>query len=269
MANKYLDLAAKAIRKPGTTPPRLLFYGRAKIGKTRLACSAPNLLVIDPEFGTEAETGDNPDVWDVGSWDAINDVYHTLKTPGFVSPATKRTYEWVAFDGLSKMHMYALRFVTGLSAERKLDSKPGKITQPEWGQAGELMSGLIYNLMSLPYGLIFTAQERMVVYQGAESDDDADALNGFLAPDLPNKARIAVCSQVSLIGRMYTAPVEKSFRQKSTGEVVTRTTTERRLWVAPSVNCEAGFRTPTKGAPSFLANPTVPKVVEMMKGTAT
>ena len=47
-------MTSKIIKAGTKTPrmPRYLVYGRSKQGKTTFACTAPNVLVLDPESGT-------------------------------------------------------------------------------------------------------------------------------------------------------------------------------------------------------------------------
>ena len=171
MAKDYAAIAKARIIKPSQKKrmPRLLVYGRNKKGKTRFACTAPDVLILDPEWGTGEETKIDPDTWPIEKWEDLHEVYLFLKNGG-VSPTTKRPYKWVAFDGMTKISNYALRWVRSQGGENVLINKPGLMTQRDYGRAGEMVKGLLHNFHTLrDVGIIFTAQERMEVIE--EIDD--------------------------------------------------------------------------------------------------
>lgn len=253
----YTALAAKRI-KPASQhkqPPRVFIYGRNKQGKTRFTGTAPNVLVIDPERGT-GETLTNQAVWQIDSWTDLNEVWRYLQTP-----EAQDKYQWVGVDGLSRISNMALRFVMKLQEERDLDRVPGMVQQRDYGRAGELMKGLLFNFHALPYGVVYTAQERMEV-PGAfdEEDDDAEHAEARMVPDLPKGVRSSVNAIVDVIGRLYTVKVEGT--SKTTGKPVKGV--QRRLWLAPSDSFDTGFRSGHRGIPPYLKNPTVPSLVELL-----
>lgn len=250
----YAAIAAKKIRKPGGRPPRFLIYGRNKQGKTSIAATAPNVLIIDPESGTEFLDPDAASVWPVTNWGDINEVFQYLRTG-------KHNYDWVCLDGLTRITNMSLRFVMKQQEERDLDRIPGMVQQRDYGKSGELIKGMLFNFHSLPMGVIYTAQDRMEAggYNDMEDDEVEDAEARFV-PDLPKGVRSSVNAIVDVIGRVYTVKVEGT--SKKTGKQISGV--QRRLWIAPSGKYDTGYRS-KKRLPDFVKAPTVPKLVDAIR----
>lgn len=265
MATKDYSAIAKAkIHKAAdnTAAPRILVYGRNKKGKTHFGATAPNVLILDPEEGTKYETKLNPDVWPVTQWDDVHEAYEFLKSG-------KHSYEWVCLDGLTRMANMSLRYVTSRAMERELDRAPETIKIQDYGRSGELVKQMLTNFHSLrTIGMVISAQERMMeVSELGEEDEDAETTTFMYVPDVPKGARSAVNAIVDVIGRIYT--VKGDFPQKyrdKDGTVKTRTVSgvQRRLWVAPNVSYDTGYRSEYV-LPEYLASPTVPKLVNLIK----
>lgn len=258
----YAAIAKRNITNPRAQKdkrlPRILVYGRNKKGKTRFAISAPNVLIIDPEHGTDEMMKLNPDVWHVDTWEELDDVYKFLKLGN-------HSYDWVCLDGMTKIHNMALRWVMNLMEERDLDRKPGLVQQRDYGRAGEMTKGLLWNFHNLPMGVIFTAQERQENPQTGEDDDeDVEEVPSAYVPDLPKGARSTLNSIVSVIGRIYTVKVDVPVRNKSTGETEEVRKVQRRLWLEPHPAYDTGYRSDYE-LPPFIKNPTVPKLVQLMR----
>ncbi len=271
MATKnYEAIAASRIRKPSDSKrmPRFLIYGRQKKGKTRLSTTAPNVLILDPEEGTDHETKANPDVWPITQWDDINEAYQFIRGGG-KSPITKEPYKWVSLDGGTRMGNMALRWVMNQEEERNLDRKPNQEGKQDYGRSNEMMKGMLHNFHALRHiGLIITAQERMVeVEDMGEQDEDADAVTALFVPDLPKGARSAVNSIVDLVGRIYVVrgTFPKRFRDKN-GNVVTKEVEglQRRLWIGPHAQYDTGYRSGFT-LPDYITDPTVPRIIQAMR----
>ena len=94
------------IIKAGTAnsrPPRYLVYGRSKQGKTTFACTAPNVLVLDPESGTR-EGMNSVDVYPIEKWQDCDEALKFLR-------GSNHGYDWIAVDGLSRVNQMALKHV--------------------------------------------------------------------------------------------------------------------------------------------------------------
>src|ERR1700761_5198618 len=102
-AKDYDAIAKSMIRRPSEVKrlPRILVYGRQKKGKSTFGATAPDVLVIDPEQGTDWMTGMDPQTWPVNRWEDLNDVYSYLRMG-------KHPYKWVVVDGLTRLNDMAL-----------------------------------------------------------------------------------------------------------------------------------------------------------------
>lgn len=236
----------------GVRRPSILVYSRNKKGKTRFSLTAGRgkILIVDPEHGTDRFLKAKPHVWHLQSWEELDDVYKFLRSGD-------HSYEWVGFDGTTRIANMALRFVTRRAEEADLNRKPGNVTQRDYGNAGELFKQMLYSFHSLPLGVIYTAQERQIDGgEGEDEDDEVEVSNIQYVPDLPKGSRAALNSIVDVIGRLYVVRVPG----EDGNNVV-----KRRLWLAPSVAYDTGARSEYK-LPDYLENPTVPRLVSLIEG---
>jgi hypothetical protein len=233
-----------------------MVYARNKKGKTTFGASAPDVLMIDPENGTDHLKKINPDAWHVTQWEDMEEVYRYLRLGD-------HPYKWVTVDGITRIHNMALRFVMNQAEERDLDRAPGMVQLKDYGKANELLKGMLLNFQSLGLGVVYTCQERMMsVTDSAEEDEDANEADVMFVPDISKGARSALNSIVDVIGRMYTVPITKNVRLKS-GEIVEKEVSQRRLWLALHPRYDTGFRSEYQ-LPDFLTDPTVPRLVELL-----
>jgi AAA domain len=262
MATKnYVAIAKAKIRRPSsvTRPPRILVYARNKKGKTRFCTTAGKgrILIVDPEGGTDSMKRLDPDVWPLETWEEIDEVHKFLKLG-------RHNYEWVAIDGMTKIHNMALKWVMGQAEKTDLDRKPGLVQQRDYGKAGEISKTMIHNFRTLPIGVIFTAQERIMNgYSSGDDDEDSEDAAVAYVPDLPNGVRGELNGAVDIIGRLYTVKLNKRFRDKTTRKIVEKEIIQRRLWLAPNIMYDTGARSDYR-VPEYLADPTIPKLVSLI-----
>lgn len=259
-AKDYAAIAAQKIHKPGDKPtwPRYLIYSRNKKGKTKFSSTAPNVLMLDPENGTDWLRKRRPDVWPVESWEDIDEAYKFLK-----GSKEARKYEWVAVDGTTRMSNMSLRWVMHQEEERDLDRRPGMVQKRDYGRAGEMFKGMLLNFQTLPMGVIYTAQERIIEVGESESgDEDVEGSSHMYVPDLPNGARGSLNSIVDVIGRLYVVQATVRVREKS-GEIVEKDIPQRRLFLGEHVQYDTGGRSEYT-LPQFLKNPTVERLSKLI-----
>lgn len=263
----YTAIAASRITSPSkhTRPPRILIYSRNKKGKTTF-CISPgqgNVLILDPEDGTEPFKKADPHVWPITKWEDLDEVYKYLRLG-------KHPYAWVAVDGLTRISNMALRYVMQLAEERSLDSQPVQVGKQHYGRAGELVKGMLLNFNALPIGVIYTAQERQQESSsGDDEDEEATESAVTYVPDLPKGVRGAVNSLVDIIGRLYVVKTDIKVKQASTGKVIQKTVNQRRLWIATSTQYDTGARSDYP-LPDYLKNPTVANLTTLIRtGKAT
>lgn len=265
MAEKdYLTIAKAKVTRPSKIKSyrKILCYGRKKRGKTRFALSSgiPNTLVLDPERGTDTMKQMNPYVWHIQKWEDIQEAYGALRT-GKLSPKflglgpEEEPFTWVAVDGLTKLNNMALRYVLRQAELRDLDHRPGKVTQPMYGQSGELMKQMMANFHTLKMNVIYTAQERMV---SMDEEDELAESSYFFVPDMPQGVRGEVNSLVDVIGRIYTSRVTVKLKNGQTEERM-----QRRLWIGVHEKYDTGYRSDFV-LPEYVKYPTLPKLVDLM-----
>lgn len=271
MAKDYAAIAKRRISTPTRRErmPRLFVYGRNKKGKTRFCTTAPDVLILDPEDGTEKEKRRDPDTWPVDAWEDLVDAAGFLKSRANKSPITGRPYKWVAWDGATRIGQIAVNFIRSQEATRDLSRKPTDVKIQDYGRANKMIEEAVHQFHALrDIGLIFTAQERMVEIANMEDmdgDDDASPAGYMYVPDLSKGARAPFNQVCDVIGRMYVVRGDftATKRVRTSKGVVERevsTTTQRRLWVGPHEMYDTGFRS-DYDLPDFIGNPTVTGLV--------
>lgn len=226
--------------------PRFLIYARTKKGKTTFGSTAPKVLIVDPEDGTDELKVRDPDVTKVRSWEDVDSVYRYLKT-------TDHGYEWVVWDGLGQIHKFAVDFVTRKRQEVDLRKRPkGYTSLKDRGRANDLLEELMLGVHSLPMGVVWTAHERTVTI-GEEEDDDDSGLT-LVTVDLSQGARGSALMLVDVVGRLYTVKVKKKKRSR----------VQRRLWIGPHDRFDTGYRS-DHDLPDMLKNPTVPRLMQLIR----
>lgn len=256
----YLAIARQRVQRPSKIKhyPKVLIYSRNKKGKTTFALSGgvDNTIILDPEKGTSPMKSKDPYVWPIEKWEDLQDAYGALRT-GELSPKTlgqgesDEPFEYVAVDGLTKMNNMALRYIMKVAEERDLDRRPGMVDRRDYNKSGELMKDMLNNFHSLKMGVIYTAQERMMIADSGDSDEDEEST--FFVSDLPAGVRGAVNSIVDVIARLYVVRVETKSGVKP----------QRRLQIGPHERYDTGYRSDFV-LPDMIKNPTVPKLIDLM-----
>jgi hypothetical protein len=261
----YLALARTRAHTPTsiTSFRKILVYARNKKGKTRFGLSAGRdiTLEVDPERGTDTMKSIDPFVWPIEKWEDTQEVYGALRTgklsPNHIKQGESSTpFSWVSLDGLTRMNNMALKYVMKVQEERDLDRHPGMVAQRDYGKSGEMMKQLLLNFQNLKINVCYTAQEKMINGTGFDDDEDAEDVDAFYVPDLPNAVRSTVNSVVEVIGRLYVVKVPSL---KNPDTIVT----QRRLQIGLHEKYDTGFRSDYK-LPDMIKNPTLPKLSALM-----
>lgn len=250
----YKAIAAKKIVDPGGGYRRWLVYGRYKMGKTRFASTAPNVLILDPENGTKEVPPGQAKIWPISQWSDYDEVFNAVRTGELVNPDTKAPFEWLCVDNMSRAGNMALRRVMSLAEERDLDRIPGQVQKQDYGKAGELIKGLLFNFHTLPLNILYTAGDRMDTGAGwgESEDEDAEQVEAKFVPDLPKGARASLNQIVDVIGRLYIVKVDHP-------KLPDKKLNQRRLWISPSDKYDTGYRS-THVLPDYLKGPTVSRL---------
>ena len=165
----------------------VLIYGDSGTGKTRLAASAPKVLMLDVnDKGHDSVRRDiNPDYIQIEYWREINDIYWFLQEGD-------HSYESVAIDTVSNLQNICMDFVLGDEASRDASRDPDMPSRQAWGKVGKLMRTQIINYRNLPINTIFVAQLRARQI-GDEDDDTGEILYGpEVSPSIEKSLKAAV-----------------------------------------------------------------------------
>lgn len=259
----YSKIAMERIRVPETDQarmPRLLVYGRNKKGKTHLANTAPDVLVLDPDDQPQALRP----TWPISRWEDINEAYLYLKSGD-------HPYKWVSIDGVTKIYSYAMRWVRRQSDERAraMDKQPERKGIQHYGQANDIFETMLHNFHSLrDIGIVITAQEKIVgVTELDDTTDDEDftptSYQYIVA--LPKGARAPLNAMVDLTGRIYVVRGNFERKIKVNGKrEIEEYTKQRRLLIGVDDMYETGYRSDFV-LPDVIEDPTVPKLVRALR----
>lgn len=248
------EITAKAKAEGTHKPKRVLIYSRNKKGKTTFCATAPNVIIADPEEGGVYLEKKNPKLYPIERWEDVDEFYNYLKLGD-------HPYEWAAIDGLTKIHNMALKWVMNQAQEASLDSKPIQVDKRFYGQANEMLKGMMWNFHSLKMNVVFTAQERSEQGYEGEQDEDYEESAASYVPDLPKGARSAINAIVDVIGRLYV--VKANVKVKRNGQIEEVIRNQRRLWIGTSNQYDTGVRSDFQ-LPDFVKNPTIPSLTELM-----
>lgn len=223
-----------------------LFYGRAGTGKTTLAASFPNPLLLDVrEKGTDSVTDvEGLDVLKIEDWDEFERVYWYLKSKD-------HDYQTVIIDAITQLQDIKVTEVSG----------EGHVSKQEWNKiSGPLKTWIINyrDLIDEGINVVFLAHDR-----STEVDDGED---GELTPDMGPRLMPSVASvlngAVKVIGNTFIREeVTKVIGGKSQREA------QYCLRLGPHSRFITKIRQP-KGAyvPLYIVNPTYDEIVSIIKG---
>ncbi len=239
--------------------PKILIYAGNKKGKTTFVTSVGrnNVIVADPEHGTNRMKTKDPHVWSISNWADVDDFYEFCRA-GLPCPRCKPVHHftWASLDGMTRICNMALRHVMKMQEERSLDRIPGIVDRRDYFKSGELVKEMLTKFHNLNMGVIYTAQERQVEGGGFDDEGDEDIENAaaMFVPDLPKGARGMINSLVDVIGRLYVVRVDVKGTPKA----------QRRLWVGESTQTDTGYRSEYT-LPNYIKYPTVPKLIRLME----
>lgn len=224
-----LDRTEKA---SAVRPLKALFFGPSKSGKTTLAATAPNALILDTEGGTMSVRGTDIDVLKIVTWSEMDAALKALMMES-------HGYESVILDSVT-----LLQEVAGAEAGLLRAIMDNEDPRRAYGSIGAMIRHKILQLNSLPMHVIFTAQLR-------ERDGiDLDAGQYPLTPDVTPAILKTLMAAPDVIGRTRIVQVG------ATPEDV-----EHRVVFGPESRSQVGHR--ALGLPPEVKGLTIPKLIEL------
>lgn len=239
-----IEALKRTIRKPGITPyAKVCAYGRNGSGKTRLAASAPKVIIANfPEEGDRSIKGvSGARIVEIHNWQQVGTLYWYLK-------GGNHPFQSVSLDTITAMNGLALSFVLGEADERDPTRERQQPDKRTWGRAGQLMRGMLLAYHNLPMHVIFCAQERRI------RDQDTEELLEVTV-DLPASSRGVAMGSVGILGRM----VPREVRVK--GKTGVKKQWQDHLVVGPHEVVQTKDQTNSLG--TVLRNPTMPKIIQV------
>jgi len=205
-SNKPADLSKHNLKikkqiMPASKRPkryRACIYGRSGVGKTRLAATAPRVLLIDVnDEGTDSVRNDiDPQTFYVHYWQEINDIYWFLESGD-------HDFLTVALDGVTSLQNLCMKFVLGDERSRDASRDPDMASRQIYGKVNELMKTQIINFRNLPMNVIFTALER----KKATGDDEDEDIEIFSSPECSPGIAKTLEAAVGMIGYLSSTTV--------------------------------------------------------------
>lgn len=249
-----IEAVAKRIHRASELPQwvRVLIYGRSGKGKTRVAATAPNVLIIDVnDQGTDSVRRDiDPNVFQAVTWSDVIDIYWYLQ-------AGDHEFESFAVDGITAMQALCMKFVLGDEAARDASRDPDMPSRPIYNKVTELMRTQITNFRNLPMNAIFTALTR--TRTGAQEDDDDD-FGTFISPGCSPAIADHLEASVGLIGHLTSKEVQVKVKGTKERRMVVR----RQLFVGPS---ERYLTKDRYGVfPPYIVQPNLSKMIREIYG---
>lgn len=235
-------------------PTRMVVYARPKVGKTRLAASAPGVLLVDvKERGVKSVRRDyNPHVLPVTTWLEIDDIFWYLQE-------ANHSWETVAIDGVTGMQTLCMNFVLGEAFALDASRDPDMPTRQAWGKVGQLMRTQITNFSNLPMNVVFTALTRVNRESGGEDDEGDLGGDVMLGPAVSPSVANHLEAAVDIIG--YLLKRQVVVKQKGGAR---KRVTRRRLILEGSERYLVGDRTGM--LPAFVDAPDLTDLFDTING---
>lgn len=227
----------------------VLIYGDSGTGKTRLAATAPKVLVIDVnDQGHDSVRRDiDPDFIQIQYWGELVDIYWFLHEGD-------HEYRSVCLDTVTNLQNICMDFVMGDEIARDASRDPDMPSRQAWGKVGKLMRTQIINFRNLPMNTIFVAQLRAKSV-GDEEDEDTEIVYG---PEVSPSIEKTLKAAVGTIGYLTKKEVVVKNKKKKTARKEVR----RRLLLGDSERYMSKDRNGV--FPSHIDAPDLSEMLELI-----
>lgn len=237
---------------------RMAFYGQPGVGKTWLAASFPDCIIIDcHEEGSKflpKKLFPNVKVIDTKDLEQVELMYWYLKEG-------RHPYKTVVIDTVTSLIEMAGKYMKPQDTDDPIVSRdPAMPSYRFWGQVNQNVGDLLWHFTSLPMNVVFLAHER----QRKDDDVEADLSDEYAAPtifpDLNPGTRKRLYGAVDMMGRMVMQ--EKAFKSKKEGAPPVKRLA-RILYLKPSPQYQAKDR--SDAFKTYVVDPTYAKLEAQIK----
>jgi hypothetical protein len=234
---------------------KILVFGRSGAGKTRLAATAPNVLLIDvDEKGTKSTKRDiDPNAIRIDTVDEFVEVYWYLQSGN-------HDHQSYAIDGVTGLANLFLNYVLGEAALLDSSRDPDMPSRQIYGKVNKLMRNWITNYKNLPMHGVYTALTR-VNREGGDDDEDDDlggvvTIGPAVSPGIASHLE-AACDTIGYLHTRNVVVKKKGERQK-------KKVTRRRLLTGPNERYDTKDRNNAFGA--WVDNPNIETMIKTIQG---
>lgn len=136
---------------------KALIYGEPGAGKTYLACTAPNPLVLLTEYDVSKATmlrvqkdlGKEIAVWPISEWRDLEEAFDYLHSGG-------HGFQTVVLDSLTDLNRRLTRSVVEHAVERRPSHDPDVPEQGDWFRVSEKLRHMVRMFRDLPMHVVMT-----------------------------------------------------------------------------------------------------------------
>ncbi|WP_026487664.1 ATP-binding protein [Caldanaerobius polysaccharolyticus] len=136
---------------------KALIYGEPGAGKTYLACTAPNPLVLLTEYDVSKATmlrvqkdlNKEIAVWPVAAWSDLEEAFEFLQSG-------EHDFQTVVLDSLTDLNRRLTRSIVETAVERRPSHDPDVPEQGDWFRVSEKLRHMVRMFRDLPMHVVMT-----------------------------------------------------------------------------------------------------------------
>ena len=137
---------------------KALIYGEPGAGKTYLACTAPNPIILLTEpavsdatmLAVRRDLGVDPAVWEIHTWEDLEEAYEYLQ-------GGQHEFTTIVIDSFTDLCRRLIRSVLDAATAKRASHDPDILEQGDWQRVGERLRYIARLFRDLPYDVVFTA----------------------------------------------------------------------------------------------------------------
>lgn len=222
---------------------KLFVYGEPGSGKTVLAATSPDALILDADDGTEsgALQGSDADVWRITDYHDLTEAYEYLRHE-------KHDYRWVWLDSVSLFQEKGLdQIMLDLIADRPYRD-PDVPDKGEYGKNMRRLGKLIRMYKGLPLHFGMTAHPMRM----EDEDGHVTYMPYVQGRQMPEK----FCAYMNVVGYLTETRVKSKGSKEVTSQRVLYTRSHGKYYAKDRFDAFTNGR---------IINPTIPDIVSKIR----